>query len=142
MLASFVSWGSFGLQYCVVLWGSFGLQYFVVLWGSFGLQYCVNGCVENVLLLYLDILYKLQKWVCRTVGPSLAASLKPLVQCRKVASWYWNRLNWFHFLILMACPLIILISWMIFLSPFLDVKRMSIPIVSFLAQLDSGILCL
>ena len=29
-----------------------------------------------------------------------------------------------------------------FLSPFLDVKRMSMPAVSFLAQLDSGILCL
>ena len=31
---------------------------------------------------------------------------------------------------------------MIFLSPFLDVTRMSMPTVSFLLQLDSGILCL
>ena len=27
---------------------------------------------------YLDLLYKLQKWICRIVGPSLAASLEPL----------------------------------------------------------------
>ena len=29
---------------------------------------------------------KLQKWICRTVGPSLAASLKPLAHCQNVAS--------------------------------------------------------
>ena len=28
---------------------------------------------------YLELLDKLQKWICRTVGPSLAASLEPLV---------------------------------------------------------------
>ena len=38
--------------------------------------------------------------------------------------------------------LIILIDFMIFLSPFLDVTRMSMSTVSFLAQLGSGILCL
>ena len=27
---------------------------------------------------YLELLDKLQKWICRTVGPSLAASLEPL----------------------------------------------------------------
>ena len=31
---------------------------------------------------------------------------------------------------------------MIFVSPFLDVTRISVSTVSFLAQLDSGILCL
>ena len=36
----------------------------------------------------------------------------------------------------------ILLDCMIFLSPFLDVTRMSTSTVSFLAQLDSGILCL
>ena len=38
--------------------------------------------------------------------------------------------------------LVILIDGMIFLSPFLDVTRMSMSTVSFLAQLDLGILCL
>ena len=35
---------------------------------------------------YLELLDKLQKQVCRTVGPSLAASLEPLANHRKVAS--------------------------------------------------------
>ena len=35
---------------------------------------------------YLEFLYKLQKRICRTVGPSLAASLKPLAHRRNVAS--------------------------------------------------------
>ena len=30
---------------------------------------------------YLDLLDKLQKCICRTVGPSLPASLEPLAQC-------------------------------------------------------------
>ena len=35
---------------------------------------------------YLGLLDKLQKWICRTVGPSLAASLEPLAHRRNVAS--------------------------------------------------------
>ena len=35
---------------------------------------------------YLELLHKLQKWICRPVGPSLAASLEPLAHCRNVAS--------------------------------------------------------
>ena len=35
---------------------------------------------------YLELLDKLQKWICRTVGPSLAASLEPLAHCRNGAS--------------------------------------------------------
>ena len=35
---------------------------------------------------YLDLLYKLQKRICRTVGPSLAASLEPWAHRRNVAS--------------------------------------------------------
>ena len=35
---------------------------------------------------YLELLQKLQKWICRIVGPSLAASLEPLVHRRNVAS--------------------------------------------------------
>ena len=30
---------------------------------------------------YLELLDKLQKQICRTVGPSLAASLEPLAHC-------------------------------------------------------------
>ena len=35
---------------------------------------------------YLELLDKLQKRTCRTVGPSLAASLEPLAHCQNVAS--------------------------------------------------------
>ena len=35
---------------------------------------------------YLELLDKLQKQICRIVGPSLAASLEPLAHCRNVAS--------------------------------------------------------
>ena len=35
---------------------------------------------------YLEFLDKLQKWICRTVGPSLAASLEPLAHGRNVAT--------------------------------------------------------
>ena len=49
---------------------------------------------------------------------------------------------WFHFLILEEGQLITQIDCIIFLSPFLDVTGMSVSIVSFLTQLDYGILCL
>ena len=39
-----------------------------------------------VLLVYLDLLDKLQKRICRTVGPSLTVSLEPLAYCQNVAS--------------------------------------------------------
>ena len=35
---------------------------------------------------YLELLDKLPKQICRTVDPSLAASLKPLADCQNVAS--------------------------------------------------------
>ena len=35
---------------------------------------------------YLELLDKLQKQICRTVGSSLAASLEPLAHCQNVAS--------------------------------------------------------
>ena len=34
----------------------------------------------------LDLLDQLQKWICRIVGSSFAASLEPLAHCRNVAS--------------------------------------------------------
>ena len=88
---------------------------------------------------YLELLDKLQKQICRSVGPSLAASLEPLAHSRNVASislfygYYFGRCSselahWFHFLFLKRRLLIILIDYMIFLSPFLDVTRMSMSI--------------
>ena len=87
---------------------------------------------------YLELLDKLQKQICWTDSPSLASSLEPLAHCRNVASlslfyrYYFggdvplNWFSWFHFLILNRSLLIILIDCMIFLSPFLDVTRLSV----------------
>ena len=99
---------------------------------------------------FQELLDKLQKWICKTVGPSLAYSLEPLAYRRNPASlsllyryylveFHLNWLNCFHFLILEGDLLVILIDYMIFLSPFLDVTRVSMSTVSFIAQLDSGI---
>ena len=74
-----------------------------------------------VLSCYLELLDKLLKRVCRTVGPSLAAaSLEPLAHRRNVASLsifygsYFGRcsseLAWFHFLILKVGLLVILLD--------------------------------
>ena len=110
---------------------------------------------------YLELLDKLQKRICRTVGHSLAASLEPLAHRPNVAS-----LSLFYTYYFGGCsselaelvPLpfsrrmstlidwevhsVILIDCMIFLSPFLEVTRMSMSTVSFLAELGSGIFCL
>ena len=102
---------------------------------------------------YLELLDELQKRICRTSGPSLAASLEFLAHRRNVASlslfyrYYFSRFlqnwrNWFHFLFLEEGLLVILIDCMVFLSPFLDVTKMSMSTASFLALTDSGILCL
>ena len=97
---------------------------------------------------YSDMLNKLQKRLCRAVDPSRAASLKPLTDRRNQASLsffgrcyfgkYSSKLNWFHYLILEGVLLIILIDCMIFLSPYLDVIRMSRSTAR-LKQLDSAL---
>ena len=100
------------------------------------IEYCCHVWV-GALSCFLELLDKLQKWVCRAVGPSLASSLEPLPGRQNVASLslsitlvdvhlIW--LNWFHFLNLEGGLLVILIDCMIFLSPFLDVTRMSMSI--------------
>ena len=87
---------------------------------------------------YLDLLDKLQKRICRIVGPSLAASLEPLAHRRNVTS-----LRLFNRYCFGRCSselvqlvplstgflkgglLVVLINRMIFLSSFLDVTRIS-----------------
>ena len=120
------------------------------------LQPCMEYCCHvqaGAPSCYLELLDKLQKWICRTVGSYLAVSHEPWVLRRNVVSLslfyrftlvdvHLNWLNWFHFLILMGGLLVILIDCMIFLSPFVDVTRVSMSIISFLAQLGFRILCL
>ena len=97
---------------------------------------------------YLKLLDKLQKQICKTVGPSLAACLEPLAHRRNVASislfykyletFNLNWLDWFNFLILEGGLLVILIDCMIFLSSFLDLTSMSMSAVFFIIELDTG----
>ena len=99
---------------------------------------------------YLELLDKLQKRICRTVGPSFAASLELLAHRRNVAS-----LSLFYRYHFGRCS-----SELAQLVPFpfsrgrstrysdrlhdfsVDTTRMSMSTVSFLVQIDSRILCL
>ena len=96
-----------------------------------------------ILVLYVKIVHVV----------SFANSLEPLAHHWNVASFslffrynlvdvHLKWLNWFQFLFLEGGLLIILIDCMIFLLPFLDVKRMSMSTVSIFAQLEPGIICL
>ena len=102
---------------------------------------------------YLELLQKLQKRICWTIGPSLAASLEPLAHRGNAASlsllyrYYFDRCSseltqLVPLLFLEGGLLVVLIDSMIFLSAFPDVPRMSMSTVSFHPQLDSGIQCL
>ena len=95
----------------------------------------------------LDMLYELQKPVCRNVGSTPSPSLEQLDDCRNVANesllyrYIWTDRTGSASFFSWKVPLI-LWDCMIFSSPFLDFIRMSISTVPFLAQLDFGFLCL
>ena len=83
-------------------------------------------------LLVLHLLPLLNHWL-------KCSQLKSFPIGINLADVHLNWLHWFHFLVLERGLLVILIDCMIFLSTFLDVKRMSVSTVSFLSQLDSEI---
>ena len=81
---------------------------------------------------YLDVLYKLQKQVCRTVGPILANFFESLAHCQNIANaspsygynlvdFYSTWLNQF-FLIFVGGPLVSLKYCMVFLLPLQDAE--------------------
>ena len=117
---------------------------------------CLILFTFNLRPMSTGMLYKLQKWVCKIVLPTLMPSLKTLGSLSKcsqsksflnlfsisLAYVLLNWLNWFHLLVFMEDPLYVLTGCIIFLSPFLDVIRMSVSTVPFFAKLDFGILYL
>ena len=108
------------------------------------MEYCCHVWV-GAPSCYLELLDKLQKRIHRTFGLSLIIEMWSASVFSigiTLIDILQNWVNWFHFLFLEGGVLVILIDCMIFLSPFLDVTRMSMSTVSFLAQLDCGILCL
>ena len=101
---------------------------------------------------FLELLDKLQKRICRTVGPSLAASLEPLAHCRNVVNlsllyrYYFGRCS---AELTQLVPLPFSRGRFTRYSDRLHNFSVTIPrcfkdiyVNSFLAQLDSGILCL
>ena len=107
-------------------------------------EYCCHVWA-GALSCYLELLDKLQKRICRTVGPSFAAFLEPLAHRRNVASlslfyrYYFGRCS-SELAQLVPLPFSRGRSTRYsdrlhdFLSPFLDATRMSMSTVSFLAQ--------
>ena len=99
---------------------------------------------------YLELLNKLQKGICRTVRPSLAASLELMAHRRNVASLSLFSRYYFGRCSSQLARLVLLPYFrgrstrysdcMIFLSRFLDVMNIPMSTVSFLAQLHSGTL--
>ena len=85
----------------------------------------------------LQLLLLLNTWVIIEMWPDEVFSIGITV-----VDVLQNWLNWLHFFFLEVDLLIILIDCIIFLSPFLDVMRMSMSTVYFMARLDSGIVCL
>ena len=100
----------------------------------------------------LELLDKLQKPICRGVGPSLAASLEPLSHRQSAASLsifyrYYFGICSSELTELVPLPFSRRRSTrhsdrLHVFSRFLDVTRMSMSTVLFLTQVDSGILCL
>ena len=104
---------------------------------------------------YLEMFDKPPNRICRTVGYSLAASLEPLAHCRNVASlslfyrYYFGRCS-SELAQLVPLPFSQgrstrysdrLHDFSVTIPRSSDYRRMPISTVSFLAQLDSGILC-
>ena len=122
------------------------LEPWFVLWRFFLMLLCISIIVpydlawntvvmSELVPLAATLLDKLQNWMWRTLGPSLAASLEPLAHRWNVANLsllyigitlvdvHLNWLNWFNFLILLGGLLVIPINYTTFLLPFLDVTR-------------------
>ena len=135
------------------LWSFFLLRWLCI---SINVPYSItwNTVVMSGLVLLAvtwEFLDKLQKRICITVGPSLAGILVPLPHFQNVASLslfyrhYFGRCS-SEMARLVPLPyffegglLVSRINWMVFLSLFLDVTRMSTLKVSLFIQLDSGI---
>ena len=87
---------------------------------------------------YFELLFKLQKQICRTVGLSLGSlskwsQLKSVIIITSVDAQQ-NCLNWFHFFFLEGGLIVILINCKFFCHhACLDVTKMSMSAVSFLA---------
>ena len=111
---------------------------------KFTLRPCIECCCHawtGALSCYLELLNKLQKQIFRTLGSSLTAFLEPLVHRRNIASLslfcrysfgrYSSELaQMAHFPYSRGRSTRYSDTCMIFLSPFLDITRLSMVTVS------------
>ena len=117
------------MEYCYHVWAGAPSCYLELL------DKLQNGYAE-LLVLHLPLL--LNTWLIVGTWPA---------QVFPIGIYYFGRCSselaqLVPFLFWEGGQLVILIDCMVFLSPFLDVTRVSMSTVSFLTQLDSGILCL
>ena len=89
---------------------------------------------------YFELLDKLQKWICSTVGASLGSCLEHLGHHQNVVSWSLFYRYYFGRCSSELAQLVPLpysgARKVIFLSPFLDATRMPMSTVSFFSHLD------
>ena len=116
------------------------------------IEYCCHVWVGGPSC-YWELLIKLQKWICRTAGPSLIVSLEPLAHHLNKASLSLFYTYYFGRCSSELAELVPLPSSRGRSTRFSDrlhdfsvtipsVTWMSMSTVSFHAQLDSGIICL
>ena len=143
--------GSEKLEPSFVLSNSFFLRLLCIYKST--IQPCIKNCCPvwaGAPSCHLELIDKLQKRIFRTVDPSLDISLDPFAHHWNVASlsfsykYYVGRCSselaeLVQVSILKGGLLVTLINCMIFLSPFLDVTRISMSTVYFLTLLGSGV---
>ena len=56
------------------------------------MEYCCHVWAVSASC-YLELLDKLQKWICMTLGPSLAASIEPLAHRRSVPRMFMSTVS-------------------------------------------------
>ena len=104
------------------------------------MEYCYQvwaGAPKYAGVLVLHLLFLLNPWLIAEMWPNSVFSIG-ITLLYVLENW----LNQFYFLFLEGGVLIILTDCIIFLSPFLDVTRMSVSTDCFSVQLACGILCL
>ena len=117
-----------------VLWSFFLLNLLCIYFYKSAIRSCMEYCCHiwaGAPSCYLELLDKLQKWICRTVGPLLAVSVEFLAHCWNVTSlsilyrYYFGRgsseqAHLVQFSYSRGSLLVVLIDCMIFWLPFLD----------------------
>ena len=105
------------------------------------MEYCCHA-LAGAPRCQLELLNKLQKWIYRTTNPSIAGALETLAHPWLKSRYCFGRCSSELAKMVPLPDSRYSARFMIYLPLFVDVTRISMLTVFFLAQLDSGILCL